>query len=106
MYSTKTCRRKGREVSVMYEAEKPLQAVLKNMTIPIDSGTGMLPSPLWVDLVNSRFGVYAEQHETMLEHISIQAFGMSDGSHQGCALITVGERLYELPDTPDRIVMA
>jgi hypothetical protein len=28
MYSTKTCGRKGREVSVIYEAEKPVQAVL------------------------------------------------------------------------------
>jgi hypothetical protein len=28
MYSTKTCGRRGREVSVIYEAEKPVQAVL------------------------------------------------------------------------------
>jgi len=28
MYSTKTCERRGREVSVIYETEKPVQAVL------------------------------------------------------------------------------
>jgi len=41
----------------------------------------------------------------MCEYISIQVFGMLEGGHQGSALIAVGERLYELPDASNWVIM-
>lgn len=38
---------------------------------------GMLPPPLWVNLVHPGFGVYAEQYQAVLENRFVQVFCMS-----------------------------